>query len=63
VYKQKQLLEKERQKEEAVKMMEDYNKRVLEQENKRNQEIAAREAKIQSFMNKMKDDVVRKNND
>ncbi len=63
MYKQKQLLEKERQKEEAVKMMEDYNKRVLEQENKRNQEIAAREAKIQSFMNKMKDDVVRKNND
>ena len=46
--------------EKEQKMIEDYNKLLEQQEKKRADDIAKKEAKIQSFMNKMADSVVKK---
>ena len=63
LYKQKQLLEKAKEKEKDNKIMQDYNKFLDEQEKRRADEWAARENRIQGLMSKMADTVVKRSND
>ncbi len=62
-YKVKQIIEKEREREQENKAIEDYNKMLEKQEQKRSLEWKAREEKIQLFMNRMADTVVKRSNE
>lgn len=61
VAKVKQLAEKERERAAENRVIEEYNRMLEVQEQKRAAEWKAREAKIQLFMNKMADTVQKSN--
>jgi hypothetical protein len=63
IAKAKMLQDREREREAENRTIEEYNKMLEVQEQKRQAEWKAREEKIALFMNRMADTVVKRNND